>query len=227
MPRSGFQPNQRGLPAGHAVAPMREIPIRCRHRCIGRRRRCGPHPGPSRRRRASALKSAMNRPRAFGTKAASAPESPFSSASRTSAPTSKCPGPMAGPSHAMSLSGGNLQAPAPWPRSPRRPAPASPHAPPRPGPPNLPPTAMGKQSAVRIAHTRPRLPRERPHPAGAATSAAWSIDWSASHRRPDRPHRPMHLRQPRGLRRQPSRRLQAPPILGHRLRPNPPRGRPS
>ena len=139
----------------------------------------------SRRCRASALKSGMETPPPIQGlkgrfrrlirlehKGVSAPR----------APTSKCSGPIDGPSHAMSRSGrspiARTVASSMPPASPRQPACAAATTSPESSVSNT-----GKQSAVRIAQT---LPGRRVNAASAVN--AWSADGAASARRP-RSHR--------------------------------------
>ncbi len=148
----------------------------------------------------------MNRPRAFGRKASPASRSSLKKASRTSAPTSKCSGPMAGPNQASNLAGGTSMAVTA--------ASSTPAANPR-----HPACAAATISPESLANTtgRQSARQDCAHLAGSAGNRG-ICGTRRGGRVQIRDPRSVHLSQPGRLARQPSCRPQPATILGNRVR---------
>ena len=151
--RSG-KPDERCHASALPVAPVGKEPLRVGISAPLAARRPNPPRARCRRCRARAARSHCQRPRAFGTKAADAAASWLMKAARTSSPTSKCRGPIAGPIQAASAPGSSpsratvaSSTPA---ASPRQPACAAATA-----EPSAAANSTGMQSATWMTHTAP------------------------------------------------------------------------
>jgi len=192
-------------------------------------------PRAARRRRARAFKSAMNRPRAFGTKAASAPKSPFTSClANLRAPLQSARVQWQAPSHATSRSGATCSASTVAsitpPASPRQPACAaairSPES-----------ARQHNGQAVRRQDRAQPAPRRRVNAASAGPTGPEAPSSAGKHSFPPLRHRdrpdpqvssvaasrsttfvPCTCASHAGSAANPRRRLQAPSILPHRLK---------